>query len=116
MFGVGVEGEGHNAPDNELGEMTALSDDSGIEMSNVGLEDVQSSSSGSPANLMGLNLPDAPAQPHPVGSQDLAVKSRGKAPLLDMAGSHSADEDVGSIASSNPSEDLEATPSFSGWY
>ena len=53
MFGVGVEGEGHNAPDNELGEMTALSDDSGIEMSNVGLEDVQSSSSGSPANLVG---------------------------------------------------------------
>jgi hypothetical protein len=44
--------------------------------------------------------------------EDLAVKARGKAPLLDMAGNHSADEDVGSIASSNPSEDLEATPSF----
>ena len=44
--------------------------------------------------------------------EDLAMKARGKSPLLDMAKNHLADEDVGSVASSNPSEDLQATPSF----
>ena len=57
--------------------------------------------------------PSAAGQPS--RAKDSRAATRGKAPLLDMAGSHSADEDVGSIASSNPSEDLEATPSFSGW-
>ena len=46
------------------------------------------------------------------GGEDLDVKARGKSPLLDMAKNHLADEDVGSVARSNPSEDLQATPSF----
>jgi hypothetical protein len=46
------------------------------------------------------------------GGEDLDVKARGKSQLLDMAKNHLADKDVGSVASSNPSEDLPATPSF----